>query len=167
MLGRVDSSRWAPSRFTPKELDVGTKSKRTCTSSEIRWMAIVMTPWMWVVGSVILMLYGGQPLHHAVPIGAMGALGGLIAWAIYHGISHRNDGLGIFIMALVAQNQPAIRTLRAAVAIQIISIIIISALAVAFSSIIRKPQRDEGKATDCALRDPEFDLPSKTRGTLD
>ena len=90
---------------------------------------------------------------------AVGALGGLISWAIYHAISGRDDGLGIFILALGPLNRPAILSLRAAVAAEVVSIILTVFFVAIFRPLLRRSQVDVGKATDSPLWDPEVDPP--------
>ncbi len=52
-----------------------------------------MTAWVWAIEIVVRAKFRGQPLSHAATVAAVAALGGLIAWAIYHAISRRNDGM--------------------------------------------------------------------------
>jgi hypothetical protein len=105
---------------------------------------------------------------HAATVAAVGALGGLISWAIYHAISGRDDGLGIFIVSLGVLNQPAILSLRAAVAVEVVSIILTLFFVAVFRPLLRRSQGDVGKkpkrigirkATDSPLWDPEVDPP--------
>jgi hypothetical protein len=69
--------------------------------NQIRWMAIWVAAWLWVFEIYVLAQVRGQTLAGAATIAAATALGGLIAWAIYHALSRRNDGLMIFILASV------------------------------------------------------------------
>ena len=154
---------------------MGAGSKGTCSHSQIRWMAIAMTPWSWVIGIVVLTQRLGQPLSHAAMVAAVGALSGLITWAIYHAISRRNDGLGLFIIALVNAVNMQDLSVRAAVVVQIaVGLAILSLLLVfipllgkllriAFVPLIRvlfrRPRVDDGQATHSPLSDPEVDQP--------
>ena len=97
------------------------RSKRTFSHSRIRWIAIAMTAWAWVIEIVVLTKFRGQPLSHAATVAAVAALGGLITWAIYHATSRRDDGMAIFIRALGALNGQNSLSLRAAVVAQIAS----------------------------------------------
>ena len=98
---------------------MGTGSKRTSSHSQIRWTAIAMTPYAWVIGILVLTQSRGQPLSHAAPVAAVAAFGGLITWTIYHAISRRDNGMAIFILALCALIMADIRSVREAVVSQI------------------------------------------------
>jgi hypothetical protein len=69
--------------------------------NRIRKTAIWVTAWCWVIEIYVIAQVRGQTLAGAATIAAANALGGLIAWAIYHAISRRNDGLMIFIFAFL------------------------------------------------------------------
>jgi hypothetical protein len=120
---------------------VGARSKRTCSHSQIRWMAIAMTPWAWVIGSVVLTQSRGQPLPHAATVAAVGAFGGLITWAIYHAISRRDDGLAIFIFALCAVTTQDTLSVREAVVAQIAMGLATLSLSVVFIPLLGKLRR--------------------------
>jgi hypothetical protein len=154
---------------------VRARSKRTCSHSQIRWMAIAMTPWAWVIGIVVLTQRRGQPLSDAATVAAVGALGGLITWAIYHAISRRDDGLAFFIFALVALNMQDTLSVREAVVAQIAMGLATLSLSVVFIPLLgkllrivcipllrllfRKPRVDDGQATHSLLLNPEVDPP--------
>jgi len=138
---------------------VGAKSRQTTSRSEIRWMAIAMAPFMWVVGTVAITQARGHPLPQAATVAAVGAPGGLIAWAIYHALSRRNDGLAIFILALGVQNHTAILSLRGAVAVQIVSLLVTASLAVVSGLLVREPREPGVQPNDSPLWDPEIDPP--------
>jgi len=52
---------------------------------------------MWVSMTAFMMVVDGQSLPRGAAVAAVVALGGLAAWATYHSVSRRNDGLAAFI----------------------------------------------------------------------
>jgi hypothetical protein len=157
------------------ELGVGASSKNTSSHAPIRWMAVAMTPWTWVVGIVLLTQFRGQPLLHAAMVAAVGAFGGLITWAIYHAISRRDDGMAIFILAGCALITPYTMSVMEAVLRQIamslaaLFVLVVSTplggklLRIVFNPLLRvlfrKPRVDDGQANDSPLFDREVDRP--------
>lgn len=137
---------------------MGAGSKPTCNRSQLRSMTIAMTPSTWVIGIVVLTQFRGQPLPHAAMVAAIGALGGLITWAIYHAISRRDDGAGIFIVALGVLSSPDTLSLKAAVGIEIVTSLITVSLAALFIPLIGKARVEGGQATLSSLWDPDLDL---------
>jgi hypothetical protein len=150
---------------------VGATSKRTCGHSQIRWTAIGATPWTWVTGIVVLTQFYGQPLSHAAIVGAVGAISGLITWAIYHAISRRDDGIIIFAFALSAATRDhssvkqavvaVIATGLATLSVALVFLLLGKSLRIVFSPLIRalfrKARADNSHATHSPLSDPEVD----------
>ena len=95
------------------------RSKSTSSHSQIRWMAIAMTLWSWVIGIVFLTQSRRLPLSQAAAVAAVSCLGGLITWAIYHAISRRDDGMAFFIFALGGLVRQDTLSVSAAVVMQI------------------------------------------------
>jgi hypothetical protein len=155
---------------------VGPKSKHTCSHSQIRWLAVWMTPCTWVIGIVVLTQSRGHPLSHAATVAAVGAIGGLITWAIYHAITRRDNGMAIFIVALCAlSNTRDTLSVKEVVVLQIamglatlsVSVVFVpllpKLLRIVFVPLLRvlfrKPRLDNGQATHSPLWDPEVDPP--------
>src|SRR3954453_14595477 len=57
---------------------------------------------MWVSMTAFMMVVDGQSLPRGAAVAAVVALGGLAAWATYHTVSRRNDGLAAFIVVGVS-----------------------------------------------------------------
>ncbi len=75
------------------------KAKLTAARIQIRWMATWITVLVWIIVTMMARVQG-QTLAHASTIALVTVVGGLIAWVIYHTISRRNNGVGIFILAV-------------------------------------------------------------------
>ena len=140
---------------------MGAKSGSMTTRPQIRWMAIVMTPWAWVLGTVMSVQFYGQTLNRGAIVAAVGALGALLAWASYHAISRRNDGLAIFIVVLSATCFHPLPTLPLSqvVTMQTFVIVVLAVGFSAFGVIFRAPREGDGKTTGSALWDAELDSP--------
>jgi drug/metabolite transporter (DMT)-like permease len=107
--------------------------------------------------------HDGLPLTQAATIAVVGALGGLMCWALYHAISRRDDGLLISIMALnltAAPNPQVGHPLKGELTFRVILIVILAAMSVVFGLFLREPRKGEGQSTVSPLWDAEVDPPS-------
>lgn len=77
--------------------DAKPTAKSTWTRQQIRRVAVLLTPWCWVSGATGMVVVGGETIPRAAAVARVGAIGGLIAWALYHAISGRADGLAFLI----------------------------------------------------------------------
>ncbi len=129
---------------------MGAKARPTITRARIRRIALWMTPWAWVVGTAIIALVDKQSVLRAAAVAAVGALGGLIVWAIYHAISGRNDGLAIFIMALTATVAPSrqmVHPLKDELIKGVMSSVILAVMSVVIGLFLRERREGKGQAT--------------------
>ena len=78
------------------------KANSTNPRSDIRRVAIRMTPLVWTFAMIGMMGFQGFQWPRAAAIASMIAIGALVAWFIYHAISRRDDGLAIFIITLTS-----------------------------------------------------------------
>jgi hypothetical protein len=137
-------------------------AKSTALQPDIRWSAVWMTAVVWVIGTVMITRLQGQTVARAAALAGLSALGGLVAWMIYHAISRRNDGLAIIMTALlgtVASSQRAIGPLKEEIAECAVRIVIFISMAVVFGAFLRNRPKRREQPIDSPLWDADFDRP--------
>jgi hypothetical protein len=144
------------------------KTRPDPSRAEIRWLAILMTLWTCALGTMMAM-EAGRGFRSAATLATVSALGGLIAWAVYHLISRRNGGLGIFFMALVGTwdlRRPVIPPFEEALTDRALAIVIMALVSVfgalvsvLFGLLARRHQKADGQPILSPLWDAEIDRP--------
>ncbi len=126
-------------------------------------MALCATALLWVFGTLMVAQVHGQTLVGAATIAAVSALGGLIAWAIYHTISRRNNGLGIFTLAAtvtLTTSHQNVLPLNEALTQQASAVVILALTSVVFGLMSRERPKGQGHTAGSPLWDAELDPPS-------
>ncbi len=137
--------------------------KATAGKSRIRWVALAQAATQWLLGLYALAQTRGQTLSGEAILAAAAAVGGLIAWAIYHAISRRNDGLVILMMALLfnlPRPDSIALPLREELTKQSFPFIILVMLSIIVGLYNRERRNREKSPQSSPLWDAEVDPPS-------
>jgi hypothetical protein len=141
----------------------GTNVKPATTRRQIWVMAIVLTVTSCVIGTYLVAQVQGQSMAGAATIAVVSALGGLVAWVIYHMISRQNDGMVVIMMALFGitpkSGQMAL-TLNDEVTRQAVAFFILASMSVVMALFVRWRQKSEKATGRAPLWDAELDRPS-------
>jgi hypothetical protein len=128
-------------------------------------VALSWTAMSWVIVTVMLMAMQGESLPRAATFGSVAAIGGLILWALYHGISGRNDGLASFIVAMVVvATRPERQVARplmpelARCTVQLGTVAVVICIVGLF---LRDRSKDIHQRGSSPLADPDVDSPPK------
>jgi hypothetical protein len=141
----------------------GTNVKPATTLRQIWIMAIVLTVGSCVVGTYLVAQVQGQSMAGAATIAVVSALGGLVAWVIYHMISRRNDGMVVIMMALFGitpkSGQMAL-SLNDEVIRQAVAFFFLASTSVVVALFVRRTRKGEEATGRAPLWDAELDRPS-------
>ncbi len=140
-------------------LDSHTKSRSRFTPAAFRCLAIGSAALTWVIGTVIGTQVQGQDLKSATTVAAVGALGGLLAWMVYHTISRQNNGLVIFVWSLVGMNSRHILAWNAALRDRFLMIAILMPICGLCGLLCREARKGDARPADSPLWDAEVDPP--------
>jgi len=127
----------------------------------VRWMAGSVTAATWFVGTASW-LVRGLNVADAATLGGMSALGGFLAWLIYHALSRRNNGIAIFGMAAIGALPPSHYVMSSpneAFARQAVIIVGLVILAAAIGAFYRIRIGQNKRPTQSPLWDAEVDRP--------
>ena len=105
----------------------------------------------------------GQSLVGAVTISAAVTFGGLIAWAIYHTISRRNDGMVILMLALlltVPSTDQIALSLMGELTRRAVPFILLAIISVAVGLFYRERRKGEQAMVPSPLWDADVDPPT-------
>jgi hypothetical protein len=139
-------------------MKTATNRTPSSTRAEMRYLAIAVSVMNWAMGTVMLVQSQRQAFARpALPAG-ISALGGLLAWAVYHAVSRRNDGL-IIVMGGLATTM-GLRDLLALplgqqLSMQVRLIAVWVCLSVVFGLLARKLYGAHVQAPASALREAE------------
>jgi hypothetical protein len=126
-------------------------------------MAIVLTVESCFIGTYLVAQVQRQSMAGAATIALVNALGGLIAWAVYHVISRRNDGMVVIMMAVLGltprSGQMAL-PLNDEVTRQAVAFFILASMSVVMALFVRWRQKSEKATGRAPLWDAELDRPS-------
>jgi hypothetical protein len=142
------------------------KANATTARTQIRRMALCMTVVGWALGTAVISWRNDRILGSAATLAALNALGGLIAWAIYHTISRRNDGLAIVIMAVfwdahARRNPTLLNDLTNSIVPLVVmaSTSLVVSLLVRYGQFVRESRKGRGQKDSSPLWDAEIDRP--------
>jgi hypothetical protein len=125
----------------------------------IRWQAIGLAAWSWVIGIYVLAQVRGQTLAGAATIAAATALGGLIVSAIYLAITPQYNGWALFMMLALAGTVPRsdqiALPLKDELTKRAVDLIILAIVAVAVGLLNRRLDRERRKGA--TVRSPLWD----------
>ncbi len=127
----------------------------------MRWFAVSISAATWFIGTLCA-LVRGLNVADSVALGGMSALGGLLAWLIYHALSRRNDGLAIFIVAFVgalSTTQTEMISPDEEFAKQSVNIVGLTIVAAAFAVFFRIRGGQRVRPTQSPLWDNDVDWP--------
>ena len=136
----------------------------TSSSDEARgmkWFAVSISAATWCIGTLCA-LVRGLNVADSVALGGISALGGLLAWLIYHALSRRNDGLAILIVAFIgtlSTSQTEMISPEEEFAKQSVNIVRLAIVAAAFGAFSRFRSGQYERPTHSPLWDAEVDRP--------
>ena len=137
---------------------------RNCAGVRLRvWLFALWTSvGTWISATVIMAspAFVGLPFSRAGLYAAISAAGGLFAWAIYHGISRRNDGLMIILVAPILTLVSASRSSlppRTELIAQGVAIGFMALSAAPVALFLRRSRKRETVAIDSPVWDAEID----------
>jgi hypothetical protein len=139
---------------------IGRLTKR-CNSERlrIRLCALLVASTIWVVPAAFLAPSVGA--SRAAIFALIGSFGGLFAWAVYHVISGRNDGLAIMLsLTVVAMNgsmQPSVHSMKTELARRAVMIVVMAIFSVPLAFFVRRYGKRQAKPSDSPVWDAELD----------
>jgi hypothetical protein len=132
----------------------------------IRWQAIGLATWIWVIGMYVLAQVRGQTLAGAATIAAATTLGGLIVSAIYLAITRRYEGWALFmmlaLMGTVPRSDQIALPLKDELTKRAVDLIILAIVSVAVGLLNRwlDRERRKGATARSPLWDADVDNPT-------
>jgi hypothetical protein len=127
----------------------------------IRRLAIWSSAVMWFIGTASG-LVRGLNVANAATLGGMIALGGLVAWLIYHALSRRNNGIAIFGVAAIGalpSSHTVVSSAGEAFAREAVTIVGVVITSAGIGACLRSRGGQDKRPTQSPLWDAEVDRP--------